>query len=210
VSPRRSHVINEELFRGVLIRERKRADRSNQPFLVLLLSVDDRGAANPSIWPAAIEALKASRRDTDVLGWFSERAMLGVIVPEIGTSDAPVVREIEVRVRRELAMRLDPEALGRLSIRLHVHPEPKGDPNEVLRPVEQLLLQLRPRGATYEAMKRGLDILGSLTLLLLLSPLLSLIAALMKLTSRGPVFFRQARIGQLAKPFMILKFRTMN
>jgi lipopolysaccharide/colanic/teichoic acid biosynthesis glycosyltransferase len=210
VSPRRSHVINEELFRGVLIRERKRADRSNQPFLLLLLSVDDQGGANPPIWPAAIEALKASRRDTDVLGWFSERAMLGVILPEIVSSDAHVAREIEVRVRRELSVRLHPEALARMSIRLHVHPEPKGAAREALSPVEPLLQQLRPRGTSYDSMKRGFDILGSLALLLVLSPLLLLIAALMKLTSRGPVFFRQARVGQQAKPFTILKFRTMN
>jgi lipopolysaccharide/colanic/teichoic acid biosynthesis glycosyltransferase len=209
-SQRGSHVINEELFRGVLIRERKRADRSNQPFLMLLLSVDDRGGANPPVWPAAIEALKASRRDTDVIGWFSERAMLGVIRPEIGTSDASVVSEIEVRVRRELALRLHPEALATVSIRLHVHPEPKGVAQEALWPVEPLLLQLRPRGKAYDAMKRGLDICSSLTLLLLLSPLLLLIAALMKLSSRGSVFFRQARVGQWARPFTILKFRTMN
>ena len=213
-SQRRAHVVSEELFRGVLIRERKRADRSNQPFLLLLLSADDLGSTSPSIWPAAIEALKAAKRDTDVLGWFSQRA-LGVILPEVGTSDAPVVREIEARVRRELAVRLLPEYQARVTTRLHVHRghlEPKGAAGEGFSPVEPLVQPLRPRGtraALDDAMKRGLDIIGSLALLLALSPLLLLIAALQKLTSRGPVFFRQQRIGQAAKPFEILKFRTM-
>jgi lipopolysaccharide/colanic/teichoic acid biosynthesis glycosyltransferase len=210
VSSRRPHVIGEELFRGALIRERKRADRSDEPFLLLLLSADDHADGNPSIWPAAIEALKAATRETDVLGWFLKRVVLGAVVTDIGPSAAPALREIEVRVRRELAVRLHPEALGRLSIRLHVHPEPNGAAGEPLRPAEPPFLQLRPGGATYDEMKRGLDILGSLALLVMLSPLLLLIAALMKLTSRGPVFFRQARIGQQAKPFTILKFRTMN
>ena len=215
VSPRHSHVVNEELFRGALIRECKRADRSNQQSFLLLLSVDDRGSADPSIWPAIIEALKVAKRDTDVLGWFSERAVIGVILAEIGAPAGPVVHKIEIRVRRELAVRLHPETLDKLSIRLQVHPghpEPKGAAEEELLPVEPLVLQLRPRGpraAMYDAIKRGLDIVGSLTLLLMLSPLFLLIAALVKLTSRGPVFFRQERVGQAAKPFKMLKFRTM-
>jgi lipopolysaccharide/colanic/teichoic acid biosynthesis glycosyltransferase len=209
---RHSHVLNEELFRGVLIRERRRADRSNQAFLLLLLSVDD-DAANPSIRPAAIGALKAAKRDTDVIGWFSGRAVLGMIAPEVGTFDAPVVREIEVRVRRELAMRLPPESLAGVSSRLHVHPgraESKGATGEGLWPVEPLVHEMRPPRTRVATMKRGLDIVGASGLLLMLAPLFLLIAALMKLTSRGPVFFRQQRIGRAAKPFEILKFRTMH
>ncbi len=61
----------------------------------------------------------------------------------------------------------------------------------------------------FEVLKRIMDILGSLALLLLLSPLLVAIAGLVKLSSRGPVLFRQMRIGQMLKPFMMCKFRTM-
>ena len=61
----------------------------------------------------------------------------------------------------------------------------------------------------YDAIKRGLDVIGSLTLLVVLSPLFLLIAALVRVKSRGPVFFRQVRIGQMMKPFTMLKFRTM-
>src|SRR5437879_7193117 len=62
---------------------------------------------------------------------------------------------------------------------------------------------------SYDAIKRALDVIGSLTLLLVLSPLLLLIVVLLKLTSWGPVLFRQVRIGQMMKPFTMLKFRTM-
>jgi exopolysaccharide biosynthesis polyprenyl glycosylphosphotransferase len=57
--------------------------------------------------------------------------------------------------------------------------------------------------------KRGMDILLSLTALLLLSPLLALIALLVKLTSPGPVFYRQERCGLNGKMFQMLKFRSM-
>lgn len=57
--------------------------------------------------------------------------------------------------------------------------------------------------------KRTLDILASASGLLVLSPLLVAIAVGIKLDSRGPVFFRQVRMGRGGKPFRILKFRTM-
>ncbi len=57
--------------------------------------------------------------------------------------------------------------------------------------------------------KRTFDIIASLAGLLLLSPLLALIALQVKLSSKGPVFYTQERIGQYGLPFRIYKFRTM-
>ncbi len=58
-------------------------------------------------------------------------------------------------------------------------------------------------------MKRATDILVSLLALTFLSPLFLMIAFLIKLTSKGPVFFRQTRIGKNGKPFQFYKFRSM-
>jgi O-antigen biosynthesis protein WbqP len=54
-----------------------------------------------------------------------------------------------------------------------------------------------------------LDKAAALLLFLLLSPLLAVLALLVKLTSKGPALFRQKRIGRGKREFMILKFRTM-
>jgi exopolysaccharide biosynthesis polyprenyl glycosylphosphotransferase len=59
------------------------------------------------------------------------------------------------------------------------------------------------------AMKRGIDIVVSAGMLLLLAPLLLVIAIAIKLDSRGPVLFRQVRVGKGGRRFMMLKFRTM-
>lgn len=59
------------------------------------------------------------------------------------------------------------------------------------------------------AAKRLIDIVGAAFGLLLLSPLLIAVAAIIKLSSAGPVFFRQERTGLDNKPFLILKFRSM-
>ena len=57
--------------------------------------------------------------------------------------------------------------------------------------------------------KRLFDIVASALGLLLLSPLLIAVAVWIKLDSRGPVMFRQERVGRFGQPFMIHKFRTM-
>src|SRR5712692_3569559 len=80
----RPHVINGDLFREVLIRERKRSDRSNQSLVLLLLDMNDGlGADSSSIWETVSEALKAAKREMDVLGWVERQAVIGLIVPEI-------------------------------------------------------------------------------------------------------------------------------
>jgi exopolysaccharide biosynthesis polyprenyl glycosylphosphotransferase len=58
-------------------------------------------------------------------------------------------------------------------------------------------------------MKRAMDVSFSIVGLILLSPLLAFIAAMVKLSSPGPVFFRQVRMGAREKVFRIYKFRTM-
>jgi lipopolysaccharide/colanic/teichoic acid biosynthesis glycosyltransferase len=57
-------------------------------------------------------------------------------------------------------------------------------------------------------LKRGFDIIGSTLGLLLLLPVLIGCALAVRLDSRGPVLFRQERIGRYGRPFTILKFRT--
>lgn len=83
-------------------------------------------------------------------------------------------------------------------------PEPIAGPDWIrLRSSAALAGVSVPRG------KRILDVIGSAFGLTLLSPVLALVAILVKLTSRGPVFFRQERVGRHGRPFELIKFRTM-
>jgi len=67
----------------------------------------------------------------------------------------------------------------------------------------------RPRGAWQDAASRAIDVAGSLALLIVLSPLLLVIAVLVRLSSPGPVLYRQRRVGRGGHPFELLKFRSM-
>ncbi|ROS65372.1 Undecaprenyl-phosphate galactose phosphotransferase WbaP/exopolysaccharide biosynthesis polyprenyl glycosylphosphotransferase [Curtobacterium sp. PhB172] len=78
------------------------------------------------------------------------------------------------------------------------------------RPVDGLpLMHVETPDYRRRTGKRVLDVLGAGTGLLLLAPVLAVIAVIIRLDDRGPVFFRQTRVGRGGEEFSILKFRTM-
>jgi exopolysaccharide biosynthesis polyprenyl glycosylphosphotransferase len=60
-----------------------------------------------------------------------------------------------------------------------------------------------------EFIKRGLDLITSCVMLAVFLPVLVITALAIKLEGRGPVFYRQERVGQHGRPFFLLKFRSM-
>lgn len=95
---------------------------------------------------------------------------------------------------------LSPSLLNIMSSRIAVQPI-AGIPLISIQPV--ILSGLR------FAAKRILDLIGSLIVSVILLPILVLIALLIKLESKGPILFKQERIGRKSRPFMMYKFRTM-
>jgi lipopolysaccharide/colanic/teichoic acid biosynthesis glycosyltransferase len=72
-----------------------------------------------------------------------------------------------------------------------------------------LVVPVAPTPVAYRVAKRSLDLVASLLGLVLASPILLLVAAAVKLESRGPVLFRQERLGLGGRPFTVYKLRTM-
>jgi exopolysaccharide biosynthesis polyprenyl glycosylphosphotransferase len=82
-----------------------------------------------------------------------------------------------------------------------------------VRDVQRMRLQLLSwviRNKITSSLKRAFDIVVSISLLLLSSPIFVLIAILIKLDSPGSIFFSQVRVGKWGKPFNIYKFRSMS
>ncbi|MEH6591052.1 MAG: undecaprenyl-phosphate glucose phosphotransferase [Halioglobus sp.] len=79
----------------------------------------------------------------------------------------------------------------------------------VLAGLSVINLSTSPMTEFNQHIKRLEDLIISVIILVLISPLLLLIAIAVKLSSSGPVFYRQERIGWSAKPFTMLKFRSM-
>jgi lipopolysaccharide/colanic/teichoic acid biosynthesis glycosyltransferase len=205
-------VVEEGLFRNALVREQKRADRFEQPFVLVLVSRKTERTCEPAIWSAIIETLSVAKRDTDVLGWFERGSVLGLIVPEIAGNDSSCILDLESRVQMALTRRLDAETRDDFSVRLHRHALSKPTASDNREMPDPLLSGLHQSTAARvrAGLKRLLDITASAVLLLLTAPVFLLVAALVKLKSPGPVFFRQRRVGQKGRSFMMLKFRTMH
>ena len=160
-----------------------------------------------------LSALQGTTRETDVTGWYKKNSVLGVMFIEIMLNNNLVLSTILSRIGSVLREQLDSEHFSRIKFSFHVFPD-SWDSNDPGRPSNPTLYpDLEKRKRTNwpgRAMKRLMDVLGSLSLLLLLSPIFAIIAAAIKLTSRGPVLFRQQRIGEREIPFTFLKFRTMD
>ena len=206
---------SEPLFNHILSWERKRTERTHRPFLLMLLDIQ-KLASNGNghaLKDKMTKALTASTRDIDQRGWYVQDQAMGVIFTELDDQDILHSRDLVTqRVQSGLCMALSPEELDQISISLHIFPEGRdvGDAcppsNKLFYPDLRLERNLRSVDLT---MKLAVDILGSLVALILLSPVIVVVAAAIKLTSKGPVLYRQERVGRFGRRFTILKFRSM-
>lgn len=203
---------SERQFGEQLCLERRRAERSRKPFLLMLIDLQKHSGGDGvahvihRVWSSVCTA----SRDSDIRGWYREETVLGVIFVEINP-DSPVsaIEVIHAKVLAALSQCLNSEELGRLTIRLYLQPDTAANWQQW----SSLYRDLQERendGKVSRALKRAIDVAGSATALLVLAPLMGLLALLIKLTSRGPVFFRQPRVGYRGTIFTFLKFRTMH
>ena len=201
----RPELLSEELFDDALVRERKRADRFEEPFILFLLTI--QGPRGRESWNLLIDALSQSAQDTDVIGWFRQNTVIGLVRPIIGGDATEEASSLAVKIRRVLARHGAPDGLQRCSLHWEVY-----SPSGISTPSAVIEAERRraPQQTVRNAIKRGLDVVGSTILLITLAPVFALVSALVKLTSRGPVFFPQERVGADGRPFKMVKFRTMH
>ncbi len=203
------------LFKEAIIRERRRTDRSGSAMILLTVRLDKESHSDTTdTWETIGAALSAVSSEIDILGWVEPHSEIGIILPEICVGSlGPACESFEARVRKELSVRLDETITSKMSIRLRIYPEPQPLTEDEIPAIDPLLFpdlhSTQSMRMWFETVKRGMDIVGSFALIAVLSPLLILIAGLVKMSSPGPILFRQVRIGQMMKPFMICKFRTM-
>jgi lipopolysaccharide/colanic/teichoic acid biosynthesis glycosyltransferase len=207
-------VLNPEAFRRMIALERKRSERSRKPFVLLLLDMGDRPSAKSGkILGKISSVLSTSTRDIDVTGWYEDDCVVGVMFTEIAAEDSTSIPgTIITRVTDTLRNNLALEQFNRVRISFHVFPEQwdhedhSGSSNPTLYPD---LSQREDGRKAFRVLKRVMDVVGSALALVLFLPAFLAIACAVKATSKGPIFFRQRRIGQHAKSFVFLKFRSM-
>jgi lipopolysaccharide/colanic/teichoic acid biosynthesis glycosyltransferase len=158
--------------------------------------------------------LNETIRETDLAGWFETGTVLGVIFTELGSTDvSAAVKIIESKVTAGLQKLFKPAQLSNFQLSFYAFPD-GWDGNGTGRPVDTILypdiFEVEKKKKLSLLIKRVMDSVGSAAALLFLSPVFLVLALLIKLTSKGPIFFRQERVGQYGVPFVFLKFRSMN
>ena len=207
-------VLTEEVFRRMISLERKRSERTQRPFVLLLMDARHTlpTEKNGRILLDILSALQTASRETDVMGWYETNSAVGVMFTEITLENNLILSTILSRISDVIRHRLTSEQFSQIKFSFHLFPE-EWDPNNPERQSNPTLYpDLHKRDGANRlgrAMKRGMDVLGSLLLLVVLSPVFFAIAIAIKLTSRGPILFRQQRIGEHGTPFTFLKFRSM-
>lgn len=204
-------LLPEGIFRRMVCVERKRAERSSRRLVLMLLEAEY--SRHSSLTESLLQSLESCFRDTDVAGWYSDNEAIGVLFTEIPVGETPVVEILARKTRRALLEGLGTQDFTGITISFHVFP----DDFHGRVPSRRALTAMFPDfAATINtrrislAAKRCIDVVGSIVLLLLLSPLLLLIACAVKFTSKGPVLFRQTRLGHFGEGFTFLKFRSMH
>jgi exopolysaccharide biosynthesis polyprenyl glycosylphosphotransferase len=116
------------------------------------------------------------------------------------TSSTETMELLDRLVRQYVTVHVVPDLMQFLTLRARV---------EEIEGLPTINLSESPLAGWSGVIKRGFDFAAALTALILLSPLFALIALLIWLEDRGPIFYRQTRMGLDAIPFEILKFRSM-
>lgn len=207
-------MLSEDLFKRFLCLERKRTERSGRRFVLMLIDLGRlTKAVRTQVTPKLLAALWPATRDTDLKGWYKARSVVGVIFTEVGAGeDKSVVRSLSGKITDSLFDTLDVAEINDIEISFHIFPEDwdgEGPGHPVTATLQMALSSELNRKKASLLAKRLMDISGSLVGLLLCLPVMIAVAILIKLTSRGPVLFRQVRLGQYGRRFTFLKFRSM-
>ncbi len=184
--------------------EKRRAERSKAPLTIALINFENKTSDELNNFEEFITPLPEYLRETDIIGYVDDN-VIGIIFPDttekgaeqcvsklINGHEKPPFSIVTATFPDQIFHRFsaeqqDPETLSPFFLE---------DSTESI-PLRYLV-------------KRGVDIVGSLLAILILSPVLLITALLITTTAPGPVLFKQIRLGRKGVPFTFYKFRSMH
>jgi lipopolysaccharide/colanic/teichoic acid biosynthesis glycosyltransferase len=207
---------SQERFLRTLYLEQKRIERSNRRLVLMLAEPthDVTSEASAAFFKRLVPVLLPAIRETDVIGWYEEGRVIGVIFTEVDLEEVQSVKStLQARFTDEL---ISGGESNPVKLQFHIFPDdwnklrngsrgPAASQRDAVRGV--VLTNDKTTPATL--LKRAIDITGSGIALIVGAPVLGAIAIAIKLTSPGPVLFKQKRVGQYGREFTFLKFRSM-
>jgi hypothetical protein len=198
-SDRTELALTESVFHSMLTLERRRAERSRKPFVLMLLDANLENGSAIGILKNAFDVVTSSMRETDLAGWYKDKAIIGVIFTEINTeNERPITDILRTKIETALAKHLGPKPAAKIAISLHMFPESWNSEDSGWVADSKLYPDLdrkAPRKRLPLVVKCAMEIACNATSLLVLSPVRAVIAAVIRLTSKDPVDFARDTIG---------------
>lgn len=196
-------VLSRDHFLTQLHREKRRADRSRAPLSLVVMRFAGHGGFDKDDFRDIVTDLSLITRETDVIGCLGDGVM-AFLLPYTEAKAAEAFSKLIVSrtntpaANIQIATYSDPsfdtllvDSLGQI------------ETSQISAPSSQR------KNTSSLVVKRAIDFIGSIALLILASPLMLITALAVKLTSPGPVIFRQMRIGRDGNLFRFYKFRSM-
>jgi exopolysaccharide biosynthesis polyprenyl glycosylphosphotransferase len=198
-----SEALSAQQFERQLRVEKRRADRIQSPLSLVLVRVDGGRGGGFATVNELLELLSQGKRETDIVGHVG-KDRVGLLLPHTGEEGA---RACIAGIAKRTAHL--PVSMHSATYPDHLFDKLTSDPRGLPDTIAFLFdepTELSPAAAW---VKRGVDVVGALVAIVILSPLMLVTALAIAATSPGPVIFRQTRLGKGAVPFVFYKFRSM-
>jgi len=193
-------VFSSEEFKALITYERTRSDRNGSNFSVIILNTQDKSEKSLK---NVISKISRVNRSIDCIGWY-EKDKIAIMLPDTDKDGAIIFGN---KLMSELNLIKE-----NIPFAIYTYPD-----NWLSNSNPTIISSSKVKNKSIELLfitkipvwKRMLDIIGSLSLLLLTSPILLFVCLYIKVISPGPIFFTQTRIGYKGRPFKFWKFRSM-
>ena len=232
-------ILNKSEFADLICYERERSERTNSPFSLIHMDFKkNNGNTNPQAFKEFINIIAPEFRTLDRPGWTKNNTIC-ILLPETnidGAKNAAVKLKNKLKERigkkfssLDFAISTYPEHFECKEKKIHSKETKRRSSSSpeiytmeyASNPLMSDLITLDSscildlgsmdfRENCQFVMKRLIDIAGALFGLIIFFPIMLIIAAAIKLTSKGPLFFQQERMGYQGKKFNFLKFRSMH
>jgi lipopolysaccharide/colanic/teichoic acid biosynthesis glycosyltransferase len=194
--------VSQRAFAEQVRLEERRADRTEAALSVAVFELGserDGGDLNAEF----LQFLSVRKRETDTLGSIAQNRV-ALLLPDTGVDGVRALVDQITDEFRDLALHATTATY------------PKQSLESLIAKPECSIESPAANGSVFSSeartgyrLKRGLDLMGASVLVVLFAPLMLFTAVVVALTSRGPVIFKQMRLGKGGVPFVFYKFRSM-
>jgi lipopolysaccharide/colanic/teichoic acid biosynthesis glycosyltransferase len=213
----RTGLYREEYFNELLSLERKRCERSRGSILLMLadLTAFEDSADRREVAKLMCNALSSVTRETDVKGWYLNDSVAGIAFTDMAEKMKKPEDNREKIIHKctgSLSTSLGLKMFSKITLSWQIFPE-EFPVDGVADCDQKTHLNVRSGGRKQGFLlraKRFIDVLGSLFAIIWFAPIFLSVPILIKISSKGPVLFKQERIGLAGARFMLLKFRSMH